>query len=786
MAGGNADDVTITAESNTPVKIGLSASQTGYGTLRYTLSYPNNPPVTGSRLVLEKIGGSTRTIASPAASGTFFLESGYYQMSFYLFYGRIAVRGDLVHIYDDLETPAAFTFVAGDFAVPPTNLYTLQTALENALAAREGVRISEDGTGVGLSEYWINQTTAELTALDTKIAEAEEILAAYGAGRNENGITSAAAALNAAITAFNAAKTAGAYDPASDTDLGLFINGPTRENAAGTTVDSILNYLKTSGVADNSYTAVIGGDEDLGPWLLGGSGSETNRVFAGKTGVTLTLKGKGAERIISLNAPGSLFTIASGVRLVLDEHITLRGRADNNAPLVRVGSSGTLEMETGSKISGNTYSFSSSSTGGGGGMYVDGGTFTMNGGDISGKTASNSGYGSGAGGGVYVNSGFFTMNNGEISGNTVSNDGGGVYVNSGFFTMNNGEISGNTVSHDGGGVYVNTGTFTMSSGEISGNTSSSGGGGVVVAVGGTFTMSGGVISDNTAAYGGGVHVGSGAPFTMSGGEISGNTATGSGGGGVNIDGAFAMSGGEISGNTAVYGGGVNIYGTTSFNGTFAMSGGEISGNTASGGGGVYVYPLGGPFTMSGGAAINLNNPVYLADASCFITIGGALTGIEPVALVQPAPAIAFIGKQVIRLAADYNGTLPVDRFQFSSGWTADNDGILDVEALSLAAPGETAEAYLSRGSVHFYRFTPALGKNYKVTHTRPSPSSSNAIFTAAAWADGSGTLITNTNTSGASSTSTAFYVNKLGDIVIMVYGSSGSAMGVYTVTYNEQ
>jgi hypothetical protein len=57
------------------------------------------------------------------------------------------------------------------------------------------------------------------------------------------------------------------------------------------------------------------------------------------------------------------------------------------------------------------------------------------------------------------------------------------------------------------------------------------------------------------------------------------------------------------------------------------------------------------------------------------------------------------------------------------------DGFLDVDALPLATPVETAAAYLSQGSVHFYRFTPDLNKNYTLTHTRPSGS---GIFTAAA------------------------------------------------------
>jgi hypothetical protein len=56
------------------------------------------------------------------------------------------------------------------------------------------------------------------------------------------------------------------------------------------------------------------------------------------------------------------------------------------------------------------------------------------------------------------------MESGEISGNT-SSSGGGVYVAGGTFTMNGGEISGNT----GGGVYVGSGTFRIVTGTIYGS-----------------------------------------------------------------------------------------------------------------------------------------------------------------------------------------------------------------------------------------------------------------------------------------------------------------------------
>jgi hypothetical protein len=98
---------------------------------------------------------------------------------------------------------------------------------------------------------------------------------------------------------------------------------------------------------------------------------------------------------------------------------------------------GTLVMNTGSKITGNstTYYYY-----GGGGVSVNGGgTFTMNDGKITGNSAEDRGSGVSVGGG-----GTFTMSDGEISGNSAESGGGGVSVGGGgTFTMNGGEISGN-------------------------------------------------------------------------------------------------------------------------------------------------------------------------------------------------------------------------------------------------------------------------------------------------------------------------------------------------------
>jgi hypothetical protein len=317
----------------------------------------------------------------------------------------------------------------------------------------------------------------------------------------------------------------------------------------GSSFNSKMSWLAVNAQRNGEYIVEVSANESIAPMTL----SYSNNI-------SITLTGIGSNMgTLSLAEGGSMFTVGSGVTLILGDNIELRGRSNNsNNSLIRINTGGSLIMNSG-KISGN-------SGRAGSGVYVDG-TFTMNGGEISGNTAAS------LGGGVHITrNGTFIMNGGKIFGNT-GRFGGGVYV-AGTFTMSGGEISSNTATAVGGGVYV-AGTFTISGGEISGNTSASAGGGGVFVAG---------------------------TFIMSGGEISGNTSASSGGGGVFVDGNFTLNGGKISGNTSrSTGGGVFV------GGTFTMSGGEISGNTAShGGGGVAV---GGIFRLASGTIYGSNEAV---------------------------------------------------------------------------------------------------------------------------------------------------------------------------------
>ncbi|GHU59682.1 hypothetical protein FACS189444_5420 [Spirochaetia bacterium] len=379
--------------------------------------------------------------------------------------------------------------------------------------------------------------------------------------------------------------------PFTGTELGLYIGNATSPQTNTGTLTLALAWLKANAADNTVYTILIGADESLPATTLGGGSTES--VAARKTNVKIIIKGKDTERKVRLYRSGSLFTIDSGITLVLDENITLVGISYNDSPLVQI-TSASLEMWENARITGNTSPYGavhvkSSSTfimngsasvsgnigtvislgdgaymlTGGGGVSVAGGTFIMN--DAT-TVSNNTAF---SGGGVY-NGGTFTMNDGAtVSGNTTTvplslsssssySYGGGVY-NGGTFTMNDSAtVSGNTASSSsGGGVYNNGGTFTMNdSTTVSGNTASTRGGGVYN--GGTFTMNNNAsVSDNvvgsssvSSTRGGGVY--NGGTFTMNNRAlVSGNTAYSSNtsyGGGVSNAGTFTMNGGTVYGS----------------------------------------------------------------------------------------------------------------------------------------------------------------------------------------------------------------------------------------------
>jgi hypothetical protein len=213
------------------------------------------------------------------------------------------------------------------------------------------------------------------------------------------------------------------------------------------------------------------------------------RVNGGQTLILrdLTLKGRGGNEAPLVCVDGASASLSMAGATIRD-NANISGSNSSGGVYFNGGSGGSFTMTAGATISGNSGSS-------GGGVYVYNGDFTMTDGEISGNSTTGSGYG----GGVYVaTNGSFTMKTGAtISGGNTATSGGGVYVSGGSFTMDGGVISGNSATGSGGGVYVYNGAFTMTDGEISGNTAVTNGGGVYAQNGGSydfiFSKSGGGI-----------------------------------------------------------------------------------------------------------------------------------------------------------------------------------------------------------------------------------------------------------------------------------------------------
>ena len=271
----------------------------------------------------------------------------------------------------------------------------------------------------------------------------------------------------------------------------------------------------------------------------------------------------------------------------------------------------TYTIKTGTSI------YSNAATGDGGGVYLNAGTFTLNGGTIGSSGANTAANG----GGVFANAGTFTYTAGTIANNKASTHGGGVYSKVNFTLPSGSSISNNSATSNGGGVYVAAGTFTCA-GTMQKNAATGDGGGVYLNAGG-FTLNGGSIGTsgnaNTAKNGGGVFANSGT-FNYSNGTIAYNTASASGGGVYSKVNFTLPASKSINNNGAANGGGVYVAANT-----FTCNGNILSNTASTNGAGVYVAggALASAGTIQKNAATGDGGGVYL-NTGTFTLNGGTI------------------------------------------------------------------------------------------------------------------------------------------------------------------
>ena len=333
----------------------------------------------------------------------------------------------------------------------------------------------------------------------------------------------------------------------------------------------------------NSNVYINGGrihhNRSIHPTGGGGGGIALDAYATDSTALTIT--GGYIDNNIALGGVGGGIHIWQNSTVTMSGGYIYENEARTRGGGVDIGLASSNFIMTGGTITANR-------TNNGGGVYIaGGGTMTMVDGEISHHTqraTENVGnvrpWGITNGAGVFVENGTFDLEGGVISHNIAQN-GSGVRVNpTSVMTMTGGYIEHNgyrgRVAHPtlpnnqilGGGVYVGAGQTADQA---------------------TFIMDGGVIQYNTATNGAGVLLGEStnpahpihAVMLMYGGYIRNNDNFYHTGGGIDVrpSGSLTMFGGEISGNRAVHGGGILLNGTT-----FDFHGGDIINNRA------YVHP----------------------------------------------------------------------------------------------------------------------------------------------------------------------------------------------------
>lgn len=288
----------------------------------------------------------------------------------------------------------------------------------------------------------------------------------------------------------------------------------------------------------------------------------------------------------------------------------------------------------------------------GGGLDLAG-TSTIEGCEISGNKAESS-----VGGGLILafNNKSCKIINSKISNNTAGENGGGIYINGGTLSLESGAEININKAKNGGGIYINAGEAGLSDCTISSNEAFEDGGAIYASCEySTITVNIGekddsddvLIEQNKAKRGGAFYGADNARFVMNAGKVFENYSTGNtdgdGGGAMFICGGdsnystFTMNGGEIIGNMAKSGGAggaVHIDDGSGKNAAFIMTGGLLSGNKAADekgngsklGGAIYVKK-GGKIKFGGSAVIEVKddgNDIWLADGKT-ITVTGTLT-----------------------------------------------------------------------------------------------------------------------------------------------------------------
>ena len=248
------------------------------------------------------------------------------------------------------------------------------------------------------------------------------------------------------------------------------------------------------------------------------------------------------------------------------------------------------------------------------------------------------------------------INNGQIVNNTAVN-GGGVYVNGGTFTINDTDDVEDNSASDGGGVYAtgNAKVTVSNDGDVNNNTATADGGGVHLTGGADLTVFdssshiGFGSQGNEALRGGGVFIDEGSTGSKvtirDRGQVEGNSAN-FGAGVYLLNGELEVNdGGDIINNTGGNGGGILAVNNPDTSTIIDLNpGARVIGNTGALGAGIYMSTK-TTLRTDGGVDSGSVNPVLIQNNASTSDGGGLYLSGAKKAIVDTTH---FVGNSAVR------------------------------------------------------------------------------------------------------------------------------------------
>jgi CSLREA domain-containing protein len=272
--------------------------------------------------------------------------------------------------------------------------------------------------------------------------------------------------------------------------------------------DGVLSLREAIAAAHNGDTIVFAPSLD-GQTITLTSGElliKHNVTIAGPGAGNLTISGNNASRVFEVANPAT--ATLSGLTI-----------SNGSSPGTSSPGGGAILVDTKATATVSNCTLTGNSSPQGGAIHNDG-TLTVIGSTLTGNSAGNYGFG-----GAIENNGTLTVSASTLSYNSAQ-DGGGIFVTGGTATVNAGTtLSGNS-AYNGGGICADfLGTLMLNGCTLSGNLATHGGG--LFVDNGTVTFSGCTLTGNSATVqGGGIFTGggTGSVTVKDSSSITGNSA----------------------------------------------------------------------------------------------------------------------------------------------------------------------------------------------------------------------------------------------------------------------